>query len=173
MRILATSLAIAFYRRNTLSAIILKIMFTCVLVWFSVHVRPAYFGSANRGLGFYHVDVHMEDEMAWVNFKNGVCEFRDNAIDARELEKHMNAIFGSILNGLGRPERWHPRISSLGFLLGRVYLNLWIFYLFTNKLRVNIWIVEWMDITFLYLNYYFFGFRLRLSSKRYLWKSFA
>ncbi|KAM0833656.1 hypothetical protein ACQ4PT_064127 [Festuca glaucescens] len=63
-------------------------------VWLSEHPCAKYFGSANHGLGFYHIDAPSEEETSWINFENcAVVHIRKGDITAANLEKNFNSIF--------------------------------------------------------------------------------
>ncbi|KAM0902206.1 hypothetical protein ACQ4PT_019442 [Festuca glaucescens] len=62
--------------------------------WNGAHPSATYFGSANRGLGFYHIDGPSKEEVSWLNFKNcAVINVRKGAISGADLEKNLNSIF--------------------------------------------------------------------------------
>ncbi|KAM0832982.1 hypothetical protein ACQ4PT_064550 [Festuca glaucescens] len=62
--------------------------------WYSMHPCAAYFGSANSGLGFYHIDPPSEAESKWVNIDNcAIVNIRKGDISVPDLEKNFNAIF--------------------------------------------------------------------------------
>ncbi|KAM0901195.1 hypothetical protein ACQ4PT_020150 [Festuca glaucescens] len=62
--------------------------------WSKEHPSAVYFGSANTGLGFYHIDVPDKDETQWLNFRNcGVVTVRKGDISLSDLEKNLSAVF--------------------------------------------------------------------------------
>lgn len=63
--------------------------------WSKPHPCATYFGSANQGLGFYHVDVPDMDENQWLNFRNCavIIIVRNGEISLAELEQNLSDIF--------------------------------------------------------------------------------
>jgi hypothetical protein len=58
------------------------------------HPSAAYFGSAGKGLGFYHLDVPEEVSTKWLNFNNcGTITVKKGEISLSELERDFSAIF--------------------------------------------------------------------------------
>jgi hypothetical protein len=58
------------------------------------HPSAAYFGSAGKGLGFYHIDVPDESETQWLNFNNcGLISVKKGSISLVELEQNFTTIF--------------------------------------------------------------------------------
>lgn len=55
-----------------------------------------YFGSANKGLGFYHVDVGERPDRVnhWYAFENcGVITLEEGEIEADELIRNLQQVF--------------------------------------------------------------------------------
>jgi hypothetical protein len=62
--------------------------------WSKEHPCVVYFGSANAGLGFYHIDVPDKDETQWLNFRNcGVVNVKKGSTNLSSLEKILSAVF--------------------------------------------------------------------------------
>jgi hypothetical protein len=62
--------------------------------WLTEHPSAAYFGSAGKGLGFYHIDVPDECETQWLNFNNcGLISVKKGSISLVELEQNFTTIF--------------------------------------------------------------------------------
>ncbi|XP_051226023.1 uncharacterized protein [Lolium perenne] len=62
--------------------------------WLKEHPVADYFGSANSGLGFYHIDVPDQAETQWLNFRNcGIVQVKKGEINLTELEKSLSGIF--------------------------------------------------------------------------------
>jgi hypothetical protein len=62
--------------------------------WLTEHPSAAYFGSAGKGLGFYHIDVPDESETQWLNFNNcGLISVKKGSISLVELEQNFTTIF--------------------------------------------------------------------------------
>jgi hypothetical protein len=54
----------------------------------------SYFGSADRGLGFYHIDLPELETTRWLNINNcGMVVIRKCEISMSELEKELSEIF--------------------------------------------------------------------------------
>jgi hypothetical protein len=61
------------------------------LMWYSLLPTAQYWGSANPGLGFFHVEVEGPEAVQWLNMDNvGVVVVKDGEISAEELEKNFN-----------------------------------------------------------------------------------
>jgi hypothetical protein len=53
-----------------------------------------YVGSANKGLGFYHINLPKAETTRWLNLTNcGVVKISRGAIPLAELEKELLEIF--------------------------------------------------------------------------------
>jgi hypothetical protein len=62
--------------------------------WSTDHPVANYFGSANSGLGFYHIDVPDDSETQWLNFRNcGVVVVKKGETSLSNLEQKLNEIF--------------------------------------------------------------------------------
>ena len=62
--------------------------------WSQPHPAAVFYGSASRGLGFYHVNVSEEGPIQWLNLTNcGVERVISGQITANELEKELAEIF--------------------------------------------------------------------------------
>ncbi|KAK1609994.1 hypothetical protein QYE76_033671 [Lolium multiflorum] len=58
------------------------------LMWYSLLPTAQYWGSANPGLGFFHVEVEGPEAVQWLNMDNvGVVVIKEGEISAGELEK--------------------------------------------------------------------------------------
>jgi hypothetical protein len=58
------------------------------LMWYSLLPTAQYWGSANPGLGFFHVEVEGPEAVQWLNMDNvGVAVVKEGDISAEELEK--------------------------------------------------------------------------------------
>ncbi|KAK1681980.1 hypothetical protein QYE76_042828 [Lolium multiflorum] len=58
------------------------------LMWYSLLPTAQYWGSANPGLGFFHVEVEGPEAVQWLNMDNvGVVVIKEGEISADELEK--------------------------------------------------------------------------------------
>lgn len=56
--------------------------------WYKTYPFSQYLGSANSGLGFYHIKTGKKSEVAWLNFGNvGLVFVQEGEISAKELEK--------------------------------------------------------------------------------------
>jgi hypothetical protein len=61
------------------------------LIWYNLLPTAQYWGSANPGLGFFHVEVEGPEAVQWINMDNvGVVVIKDGEISAEELEKNFN-----------------------------------------------------------------------------------
>ncbi|KAM0876127.1 hypothetical protein ACQ4PT_036376 [Festuca glaucescens] len=61
------------------------------LMWYSILPTAQYWGSANPGLGFFHVEVEGPEAVQWLNMDNvGVVVVKEGEISAKELEKCFN-----------------------------------------------------------------------------------
>ncbi|KAK1628866.1 hypothetical protein QYE76_003181 [Lolium multiflorum] len=61
------------------------------LMWYSLLPTAQYWGSANPGLGFFHVEVEGPEAVQWLNMDNvGVAVVKEGEISAEELEKCFN-----------------------------------------------------------------------------------
>ncbi|KAK1646516.1 hypothetical protein QYE76_064321 [Lolium multiflorum] len=61
------------------------------LMWYSLLPTAQYWGSANPGLGFFHVDVEGPEAVQWLNMDNvGIVVIKEGEISAEELEKSFN-----------------------------------------------------------------------------------
>jgi hypothetical protein len=61
------------------------------LMWYSLLPTAQYWGSANPGLGFFHVEVEGPEAVQWLNMDNvGVVVVKEGEISAEELEKNFN-----------------------------------------------------------------------------------
>ncbi|KAM0897032.1 hypothetical protein ACQ4PT_022817 [Festuca glaucescens] len=61
------------------------------LMWYSLLPTAQYWGSANPGLGFFHVEVEGPEAFQWLNMDNvGVVVVKEGEISAEELEKSFN-----------------------------------------------------------------------------------
>ncbi|KAM0835336.1 hypothetical protein ACQ4PT_062996 [Festuca glaucescens] len=61
------------------------------LMWYSLLPTAQYWGSANPGLGFFHVEVEGPEAVQWLNMDNvGVVVVKEGEISAEELEKCFN-----------------------------------------------------------------------------------
>jgi hypothetical protein len=68
-------------------------MDTC-LMWYSLLPTAQYLGSANPGLGFFHVEVEGPEVVQWLNMDNvGVVVVKEGEISAEELEKCFNEMW--------------------------------------------------------------------------------
>lgn len=75
--------------------------------WSKDHPSAAYYGSASKGLGFYHIDVPEIEETRWLNFNNcGLVNVKKGSISLSELEKDLSAIFC-------KNKRWPWQIREL------------------------------------------------------------
>ncbi|KAM0882455.1 hypothetical protein ACQ4PT_032274 [Festuca glaucescens] len=80
-----------------------KLCFICNLLghpvyscpeWNKDHPVADYFGSANSGLGFYHIDVPDAKETQWLNFRNcGVVVVKKGVTNLSDLEKNLTLVF--------------------------------------------------------------------------------
>ncbi|XP_051194795.1 uncharacterized protein [Lolium perenne] len=58
------------------------------LMWYSLLPTAQYWGSANPGLGFFHVEVEGPEAVQWLNMDNvGVVVVKEGEISAGDLEK--------------------------------------------------------------------------------------
>lgn len=56
--------------------------------WYKPYPFSQYLGSANSGLGFYHIETGEKSEVDWLNFGNvGLVVVEEGEISAKELEK--------------------------------------------------------------------------------------
>jgi hypothetical protein len=71
--------------------------------WSQPRPIAPYFGSAGRGLGFYHIDLPELDTARWLNISNcGIVVIKRGQISMVELEKSSLTSFAK--NGLGKLE---------------------------------------------------------------------
>jgi hypothetical protein len=76
--------------------------------WYKDHPVANYFGSANSGLGFYHIDVLDTSETQWLNFRNcGVVMVKKGERTLSSLEQQLYAIFC-------KTKPWPGQIRELG-----------------------------------------------------------
>jgi hypothetical protein len=62
--------------------------------WKKTQPTASYFGSAGRGLGFYHIDLPETVTTRWLNISNcGIVVIRKGEISMTELEKELSEIF--------------------------------------------------------------------------------
>jgi hypothetical protein len=60
-------------------------------VWGEPIPMALYVGSANNGLGLFHVNVEAKDACQWLNLKNvGIISVTHGQINLKELEKKMS-----------------------------------------------------------------------------------
>jgi hypothetical protein len=81
----------------------LKICFICGIAghhmnacstWKEDHPVAAYVGSANQGLGFYHVEIPDVQSTQWLNLTNcGVVRVITGEINMAELEGELSEIY--------------------------------------------------------------------------------
>jgi len=63
-------------------------------VWNQTHPVAPFYGSANQGLGFYHVEVNEKGPSQWLNLTNcGVVRVISGQITLVELEKELGDIY--------------------------------------------------------------------------------
>jgi hypothetical protein len=62
--------------------------------WKKAQPTTSYFGSAGKGLGFYHIDLPEMETTRWLNISNcGVVLIKKGTITMTELEKELSNIF--------------------------------------------------------------------------------
>jgi hypothetical protein len=62
--------------------------------WKNPQPLATYYGSAGKGLGFYHIDLPTSETTGWLNINNcGVINIKRGAISMKELEKELSDIF--------------------------------------------------------------------------------
>jgi hypothetical protein len=62
--------------------------------WKLDHLVVAYVGSANLGLGFYHLEVLSVESTKWLNMTNcGVVSIKSGQISFKELERELSEIY--------------------------------------------------------------------------------
>lgn len=93
-----------------------------------MHPCSTYFGSANQGLDFYHIDVPTVNENTWLNFDNcAVVTIRRGEINMAEFEENLSEIFSKHWPWQIRqltPESYlvrfppHKKVSELSILPG-------------------------------------------------------
>jgi hypothetical protein len=87
-----------------------KLCFICVVprhymsecsFWKRSPLAVMYVGSANKGLGFYHIDLPKTETTRWLNLANcGVVKISRGSTSLAELEKELLEIFAK--SGCGR-----------------------------------------------------------------------
>jgi hypothetical protein len=80
-----------------------KVYFICVIsghymsecsFWNRSALAAMFVGSANKGLGFYHIDLSEAETTRWLNLINcGVVKISRGAISLAEVEKGLSEIF--------------------------------------------------------------------------------
>jgi hypothetical protein len=95
------------------------------LMWYNLLPTAQYWGSANPGLGFFHVDVEGPEAVQWLNMDNvGVAMVKEGEISAEELEKCFNDMWK--VNWFWQIRQLGPKKKSwLDFLLVRESRNWW------------------------------------------------
>jgi len=64
--------------------------------WTRPPMAAQYYGSANRGLGFYHIDVEPRGDRFkhWVGMENfGVVAIEEGVIDEAEVQENLKVLF--------------------------------------------------------------------------------
>jgi hypothetical protein len=62
--------------------------------WKKTPLAVMYVASANKGLGFYHIDLPEAEMTRWLNLRNcGVVKITRGSISLAELEKELLEIF--------------------------------------------------------------------------------
>jgi hypothetical protein len=75
-------------------------------MWYTLLPTAQYWGSANPGLGFFHVEVEGPEAVQWLNMDNvGVVVVNDGEIFAVELDKNFNDMW---------KVNWFWNISQIG-----------------------------------------------------------
>ncbi|KAM0862675.1 hypothetical protein ACQ4PT_045111 [Festuca glaucescens] len=63
-------------------------------MWYTPLPTAKYWGSANPGLGFFHVEVEGPEAVQWLNMDNvGVVVIKEGEISANELEQNFNEMW--------------------------------------------------------------------------------
>uniref|UniRef100_A0ACD5XSK5 Uncharacterized protein n=1 Tax=Avena sativa TaxID=4498 RepID=A0ACD5XSK5_AVESA len=63
-------------------------------VWYSPLPMAQYWGSANAGLGFFHLEVERPEAAKWLNFDNvGVVTIMEGEVTDKELENNFNEMW--------------------------------------------------------------------------------
>jgi hypothetical protein len=63
-------------------------------MWYTPLPTAQYWGSANPGLGFFHVEVEGLEAGQWLNMDNvGVVVVNEGEISANELEQNFNEMW--------------------------------------------------------------------------------
>ncbi|KAM0899054.1 hypothetical protein ACQ4PT_021541 [Festuca glaucescens] len=63
-------------------------------MWYTPMPTAQYWGSANPGLGFFHVEVEGPEAMQWLNMDNvGIVVVKDGDISEKELEQNFNEMW--------------------------------------------------------------------------------
>lgn len=63
-------------------------------VWKADHPVAAYVGSANQGLGFYHLEIPIVESTQWLNLNNcGVVRVKSGHVSLAELEVELSEIY--------------------------------------------------------------------------------
>ena len=64
------------------------------LEWYKPMPMAQYWGSANPGLGFFHVEVEGPEATNWMNFDNvGVVTVIEGEVNEQELEQNLSEIW--------------------------------------------------------------------------------
>jgi hypothetical protein len=89
--------------------------------WVKEHPSAAYFGSAGKVLGFYHLDVPEEVSTKWLNFNNcGTITVKKGEISLFELERDFSAIFYKNRKWPWQMRELGPALFWSDFLHGRM-----------------------------------------------------
>ncbi|KAM0927426.1 hypothetical protein ACQ4PT_002866 [Festuca glaucescens] len=63
-------------------------------MWYTPMPTAQYWGSANPGLGFFHVEVEGPEAVQWLNMDNvGIVVVKDGDISEKELEQNFNEMW--------------------------------------------------------------------------------
>jgi hypothetical protein len=75
-------------------------------MWYSLLPTTQYWGSANPGLGFFHVEVEGPEAVQWLNMYNvGIVVVKEGEISVEELQKSFNEMW---------TVNWFWQITQLG-----------------------------------------------------------